>query len=169
MVGQHALRPRRYPLHGATQAARRPEHQRVIGKRVALEPEAAADVWRNHPDAVFRHVEDVRHFHAYAVWILRSGVERVGVVGGVVVADGHPRLHGDRGKPVVLDPQLHHMLGLGEGGVGRVFIAEHQPEGDITLRALLPNHGSVVLGSVSATTNATRSPTKRTLSAMRTG
>jgi len=80
--------------------------------------------------------------------VLRSGVERVGVVGGVVVADGHPRLHGDRGQPVVLDSQLHHVLGLGEGGVGRILVAEHEPEPDIALRTIVPDFGGAVLGGV---------------------
>ena len=148
MVGQHAFRPARYPLHRAAQAAPSPEHQRVVGKRVALEAEAAANIGSNDADTIFGHVEDVRHFHAHAVRVLRSGVERVGIVGGVVVANGHSRLHGDRGKPVVLDPQLHHVPGLGEGGVGRILVAEHEAESDVALWAIVPDFGGAVLGGI---------------------
>ena len=82
------------------------------------------------------------------MWILRRRVERVGLLGGVVVADGRPRLHGGRRKPVVLEPQLHNVLGLGEGGIGRLLVAEHQPEADIALRAILPNLGCPIFGGV---------------------
>ena len=82
------------------------------------------------------------------------------------------------------------MLGVGEGGVGRVLVAHHQRERDI-VRRLVPHRrragldrildaddrrqrlvvdldqfgGVSRLRSVSATTKATRSPTARTLSA----
>ena len=138
---------RGHPFHRAADAARRPQHQRVVGKG-ALEAEAAADVGRDHPDLVLRHVEDVRHLHARAVRILAGRIERVQIVGRVVVADRDPRLHGDGRQPVVLDPQLHHVLGLGEGGVGRLLVAEHQPEADIALRAVLPDLGGALLGGV---------------------
>ena len=74
--------------------------------------------------------------------------KRVLIVGRVVVADRDPRLHRDRRQAVVLDPQLHHVLGLGEGGVGRVLVAEHQAEADIALRAVVPDLGGAVLGGV---------------------
>src|SRR5262249_34827507 len=52
------------------------------------------------------------------------------------------------GKPVVLDPQLHHVLGLGEGGVGCILVAEHEPKPDIALRAIVPDFSGAVLGGV---------------------
>ncbi len=148
MVGEHAFRARRHPLHRAAETARRPQHQRVVGERIALEPEAAADVRCHHADPVLRHVEDVRHLHAHPVRILRGGVERVVVLGSVVVADSDPRLHRHRRQPVVLDAELHHVPGAGEGGVGRFLAAEHQPEADIALRTLFPHLGRAVLGRV---------------------
>src|SRR5205823_3859217 len=69
MVGEHALRAARYPFDGAPQAARRPQNQGVIGKGIAFQPEAAADVWRNDADAILRHMKNVRHLHAHAMWI----------------------------------------------------------------------------------------------------
>jgi hypothetical protein len=126
---------------------RRPEHQRVVGERSALEPEAAADVGRDRADLRLRHMEDVRHLHARAVRILRAGVERVAIVGGAVVADGDARLHRHGREAVVLDAQLHHVLGLGEGGVGRLLVAEHQPEAGVALRAIVPHlHGAILGG-----------------------
>ena len=40
------------------------------------------------------------------------------------------------------------MLGRGEGGVGRILVAEHQPEADIALRAILVDLDGAVLGGV---------------------
>ena len=60
MVGQHALGARGDPFHRPAQLARRPQHQRIVGERPALQAEAAADVGRDHADLVLRHVEDVR-------------------------------------------------------------------------------------------------------------
>ncbi len=148
MIGQHALRPRRHPLHRSVDAARGPEHQRVIGKRIALETEAAADIGRHHPDLVLRQVKDMRHLHAHAVRVLRCGVERVIVVGGVVVADCDARLHAHRLDAVVLDSQLDDVPRVGEDGVGCVLAAEHQPEPDIALRAIVPDLDGAILGRI---------------------
>ena len=91
-------------------------------------------------------MKDMRHLHARAVRVLAGRIQGVLIVGRVVVADRDPRLHGDGRQAVVLDPQLHHVLGLREGGIGGVLVAEHQPEADIALRAVLPHLGRAVLG-----------------------
>ena len=144
------LRARGRP-HRAAQATRRPQHERIVGKD-RLEPETAADVGRHDPDLVLRHVEDVRHLHARAMRVLAGQVQRV-VFGRGIVADRDPRLHGDE-HPIVLDPQLHHVLGAGECCVGRILVAEHQPEADIALRAVLPDLDRAVLGGSSRSTTA---------------
>ena len=148
MVVEHALAAGGDPFHRPAQLARRPQHQHVVRERPALEAEAAADVGRHHADVVLRHVQHVRQLHAHAVRILRRGVERVEIVDRVVVADRDARLHRDRREPVVLDAQLDHVLGLGEGRVGRVLVAEHQAERDIAVRVVVPDLGRAVLGGV---------------------
>ena len=97
-VVHHRFRARRHPLHRAAQFLRRPHHQQIVGIGAALEPEAAADVGRDYPDLVLRHVEDVRNLHAHAVRILRRGMQRVEILGRVVVADRDARLHRHRAK-----------------------------------------------------------------------
>ena len=119
VVGHHAFGARRDPLHRAPQLARRPQHQHVVRERAALQAEAAADVGRDHAHLVLVHMKDMRDLHAHAVRILRRGVERVVVVRRVVVADRGARLHRHRRDPVVLHAQLHDVLRLGEGRVGR--------------------------------------------------
>ena len=49
---------------------------------------------------------------------------------------------------VVLDAQLDDVLGAGEGRVGRFLVAEHQPEADIALRAVVPDLRRAVFGGV---------------------
>ena len=127
-IVHHAFGARGDPLHWVAELLRRPHHQQVVGIGAALEAEAAADVRRDDADLVLRHVEDVADLHAHAMRVLRSGIQRVLVGRGLVVADRDARLHRDRRYPVVLHAQLDDVLGLGEGGVGRLGAAEHQAE-----------------------------------------
>ncbi len=81
----------------------------------------------------------MRHLLAHAVGVLRGGVEGVVIFGRVVVADGDARLHRNGRHAVVLDAQLYHVPGTGEGRISCFLVAEHQPEPDIALRAVFPD------------------------------
>ena len=148
MIVQHGFAAGRDPFHRAAKLARRPDHEAVLGEEAALQAEAAADVGRHHADAVLRDVEDVRDLHARAVRVLVGAVER-GLVGREgVVADADARLHRDGRQAVVLDPELDDVLGAGEGRVGRLLVAEHQAEGVVAGRIVVPHLGRVGLGGV---------------------
>jgi len=137
----------RVETHFTGRPMRRAAHSTSASSgKTDFQPEAAADVRRDDADLIFRDVEDVRHLHARAVRVLAGRIQRVLLVGRVVLADRDAGLHGHRRQAVVLDPQLHHVLGLGEGRVGGVLAAEHQPEADIALRAVFPNLGCAILG-----------------------
>jgi hypothetical protein len=75
-------------------------------------------------------------------------MERVEIIDHVVVADGDARLHRHGREPVALDPELRDMLRLGEGRVGCVLVAEHEPERDVAVRIVIPHLGRAVLGGV---------------------
>ena len=105
MVGQQAFGAGRQPFHRTADLLGGPQRHAVVRERAALQAEAAADIGRDHADLALGAVEDVRQLHPHAVRVLRAGVERVLIVGLVVVADGDARLHRVRRKPVVLDAQ----------------------------------------------------------------
>ena len=69
---------------------------------------------------------------------LQGGVGGVAAVGRVVVADAAARLHGGGGDPVDHEAVLDHVVGLGEGGVGRGLVAEQLHEADI-VGAIVPH------------------------------
>jgi hypothetical protein len=78
------------------------------------------------------------------VRVLRARVERVTVVGRVVVADGAAGLERVRGQPIVDEPQRHDVPSPGEGRVRGVLLAEHQREGDVA-RPVFPDLRRAVL------------------------
>ena len=194
-VAEQRFRARRRPFHRPSEAARRPQHQPVVGIAAALHAEAAADVGRDHAQLGLRDLQHIGgKLRAVAVRVLRRRIERVGVVGGVVVADRGARLDRVGAQPIAFEPQRDRVARLGEGGVGRVLVAEGEREGDVAgvvvpdprrarfHRVLDRGHrrqrlvvdldqlgGVLRLRRVSATTNATRSPTARTLSAASSG
>ena len=62
---------------GRRELLRRPQHERIVGERAALQAETAADIGRDDAQLIFGDVEHVRDLHAHAMRILRRGVERV--------------------------------------------------------------------------------------------
>src|SRR5439155_18555964 len=65
VIGEHAFRARGNPVDRTSDTARSPQHQRVVGKRSALESKSAADVGRDDAHLVLRSMKDVRHLLAY--------------------------------------------------------------------------------------------------------
>ncbi len=78
---------------------------------------------------------------------LDGGVERVALVGGVVVADRAARLHGRGGDAVDDELLLDDVVGLGEGGVGRRLVADQFDEADVVGR-VVPHLDGARLGRV---------------------
>ena len=79
-----------------------------------------------------------RQRRAHAVRILRSGVERVSAVGGVVDAERAARLDRIGGDAVVDQADRGDVLGAGERGVGCRLVAERDGDADIAVRAIAP-------------------------------
>ena len=68
----------RLETHFTGRRMRRAAHSTSASSgKTALEPEAAADVGRDHADLIFRDVEDVRHLHARAVRVLAGRIQSV--------------------------------------------------------------------------------------------
>src|SRR5215471_20355608 len=62
---------------------------------------------------------------------LQGGVDGVAVFGGVVVAERAAWLHAGGGDAVDDELVLDHVVGLGDGGIGRRLVAEQLHEADI--------------------------------------
>ena len=102
------------PFDRAAELLRRPQHQDVLGVQKQLHAEPAADVAGHHPDAVFRDMEDALGQQvAQEVRALGRAPQRVGVLAGIVFADGAARLHRIDDDAVVdkLDPDPVARLG----------------------------------------------------------
>jgi hypothetical protein len=90
-----------------------------------LRAEPAADVGGDDPQLVLGDVQRERaHQQPDHVRVLRRGVQRVVIGGGVVVADRGARLDRVGREPVVGQVELDDVGRLGERGVGRRQIAE---------------------------------------------
>ena len=185
---QERLAAVRCPFHRPPELARRIAGQHVLGVEKRLHPEAAADIGRD--DAEFRRlgVEDRADQVLDQPAALRVGIQRPAAGGGIVVGDRGARLHGCDDDAVVHHGQPGDVRRRGEQRIGRRLVADPPVERDV-VRALGPDQrrtGSgrrrqIVIGglrcrsrprsvprhrappaAVSATMNATGSPTWRT-------
>ena len=80
----------------------------------------------------------LRQLGAEAVRALQRGVDRVVVLGRIVVADAAARLHGGGGDAVDHQVALDNAVGAGEGRIGRGLVAFEMDEADI-VRAIVPH------------------------------
>ena len=94
-------------------------------------PEAAADIAGNDADLALRHLHDLRELGAIAVRPLRHRVDRVAVLGLVVVGDRAARLHRRGGDPVDDKAALDDPVGFGERRIGRGAVPLRIDEADI--------------------------------------
>ena len=84
LVGGDGLAALARPLDGPADLLGGPEHEAVLGVLPALGAEAAADVARDHPDAVLGDLEDIGGERVpHPMGILHVGVERVALLARV--------------------------------------------------------------------------------------
>ena len=142
-VGEERFRPLGGPLDRPADLPRRPRHQNVLAIEEELHAEAAADIGRHHPELLGLHLEHALGDQALdRVRALRRGVEDVAVFLDVEVAERAPRLHRIDDDAVVDEVELDHLVGLGEGGIGRLGIAQ-LPVEDLVALGLRPDLGRV--------------------------
>ena len=191
-VGDEGLRPRRGPLHRPADRLGGEGDEGLLGVVEDLRAEAAADVGRHHPQLVLGDAEhEGAHQQPDHVRVLAGGVERVLVVGRVVLADRGARLHRVRHQPVVDELERGHVRRRRDRRVdrGAVVLDEAPVEAEVAGRARrapsarpassaarmsttagsssmsssIASAASRACASVSATTAAIGSPTWRTL------
>ena len=114
------------PLHRPTaDALRCPKARDLFGIDEDLRAEPAADVWRNHPELVFRgNADKSRDHEPRHVRILTCRVKREVFITRLERADRGARLYGVRHQPIVDEVHPRHVLGALECLVGRRLFAE---------------------------------------------
>ena len=103
-----------------------------------LHAEAAAHVAGAHAQLGEADLQDhLGHHRPDHVHALRRDPQRRAVVLAVVFADGAARLHGVHDQALVDQPQRHHAMGLGEGGIGGGAVSELPVEDDVVLDVIV--------------------------------
>ena len=114
------------PFHGTADLLRGPQRHHLFGIDEDLGAEAAADVGGDHAQLVLGgDVVERRQHEAGDVRVLRRRIEREMLFRRVVIGDRRARLHCVRREAVVGDVELHHIGGLGEGGIRCALVADH--------------------------------------------
>src|SRR5690242_11341224 len=85
-------------------------YERFFAVHVELASEAAADLWRDHPDMVLAQAEDLGKAGAKQVRNLRRRPYRQIPLAGIPLCDDPPRLHRNRGEALVDDSEAHHFF-----------------------------------------------------------
>ena len=107
----------------------------MFGVEKRLHPEAATDIFGDHPDAARVDLEHAcRQQIAHQPDALRVGGERPALGAGVVLGGGRARLHAGDHDAVVDDAAPYHMRGGGEQRVASGAIADLPVEADIVRR-----------------------------------
>ena len=106
------------PLHGLADLHGHEAHERFFGVDVELAAEAAADLGRDHAQAVLVHAEHLRDQRAQQVRNLSGGVEREILFGGAIIGHHAARFHGGGDQALAGDALLDDDFGFGEGLLG---------------------------------------------------
>jgi len=112
--GEEVLAPRLDPLHGPAEPARDGRDQHLLGVRVALDAEAAADVGRQHAYARLAEPERGGDGAAHGVGDLRRGPHREETVRRRGMREHAARLDRHAGHAREVEGRLHHDVGVGE-------------------------------------------------------
>ena len=120
-IGEEALGSCGRPLDRPAQDLSSPNDRRHFGREVSLDAEPSADVGRDHPDLMLGNVQRVdREPAAQVMRLLNGRIERVAVVGRVIVAKVGAGLDRVGRQPIVLEVERydlrsrrHCRLGLG--------------------------------------------------------
>ena len=112
-VAQERLRAGRHPVHRTAGQLSAHHDRDVFGIGAGLEPEGAADIVGEHPQLLLRPVHDAKDVVAQRAGALRTGAQRIAVVGGIVARGDAARLH--RGDDEALIDHLDTRDVLGRG------------------------------------------------------
>jgi hypothetical protein len=96
------------PFHRAPEFHRAKHRNEIALNLRNLAAEAAADLWRDHPQAIFGHAGDDRHDETDDVRVLGRVPERQLAGGRCELRHGAPRLDRRRDQPLLDDAVAHH-------------------------------------------------------------
>ena len=117
------------PFDGAAQPARGDRDQRIFAIGKQLGAESAADIRTDHPHLLDRDLQDVlAHDIAQPVAALAADRQRQMVPLGVVFADHGAGFHEIGDDPRIDDRYFGYRMGLGEGRLGRLLVADRHVE-----------------------------------------
>ena len=117
------------PFDGAAQPARGDRDQRVFAIGKQLGAETAADIRTDHPHLLDRDLQHVlAQDIAQPVAALAADRQRQMVALGVVFADHRAGFHEIGDDARIDDRYFGHRMRLGEGGLGRLLVADRHVE-----------------------------------------
>src|SRR5947207_1836474 len=125
------------PLHGPADEFGGEQNQRRFVEDRRLHTEAAAGVARDDTNLALWDLEYLGELGTGRMRTLYRRVNGVAPIGGVVVTDSAPRLHGGGRDSVDHEAMLHHARRAREGRIGCSLIADHLDKAYI-VRAGLP-------------------------------
>ena len=132
IVRRQAFAARRHPFDRPADAARRPQHERILGIGVGLHAEPAADIGRDHAQPGLVDAEHHAGQHgAHAVRVLRRGVERIGRVRRAMLAHCRARLERVGREALALEAQFHDMRRPRERRLGRGAVSGRHRKAEI--------------------------------------
>ena len=117
-VGDEALDAVGDELHRPLEQLGQRDGRHLVGVRVHLDAERAADIFGEHAHLVFRQVEMLGEQVLHHVRRLRAVIDGHPLIAGVPVGDHGARLGGDAGVAAEHEGGLHHRIRFGEGLVG---------------------------------------------------
>ena len=114
----HVLDARLRPAHGHAKEPSYRGEGRVLGVDAELDAEASAHLRGDHPHQVLLEAEAGGDVVAQHVRRLGGRPQGEATRGGIGHGESGPRLHGHSAQPLAHHALPHHLVRLGEGGVG---------------------------------------------------
>ena len=141
------LGPVRRPFHRPARHFRRPQHQHVLVIDGRFHAVGTADVAGNDAHLAFRHADHLlRDVHPIWIGVLQRGVDRIAVVGRIVIRQRRARFDRRGRDPVddkfVADDAIRFL----KRRVGGVLVTDQMNEGDVVGR-LVPHQRRAVRDS----------------------
>ena len=147
-VAQKRLRSIADPFHRPSRHLGAPQHQRDFVVDLGFHAEAAADIASNHSDFTLWYLKDLAsQVTTIGMSLLQRCVNRIVILGDVVVPDGAARLHGGGGHPIDKESFANYIIGHLEGRISRFLVTAKMDKANVVW-AIIPYQGCAGLRSI---------------------